>query len=293
MVRGEGIGNRREAWAAEFIDKFTTVPLVRRAFRHVDRAAFAPRKYRKSAYTDEIIDLGEGSSISQPSLVARMVNLLELSGNEKVLEIGTASGYNAAVLSMCAREVVTVEYNRRLAGIAEKRLERFGYENVKVVTGDGALGFKDQAPYDRIIVTAAAREIPGELIRQLKVGGIIVLPVGKDMFAYKSLVVGIKTQNFLVFQNTLRVRFHPLISNAHGGWTEELALALFEGKKQFVLEHRNPELLREKVHNSMGIEIKDIDPESLIRYVDLTDEEFAQYVPSQETCLDRIDKVVR
>ncbi|MCL6096630.1 MAG: protein-L-isoaspartate(D-aspartate) O-methyltransferase [Patescibacteria group bacterium] len=186
--------------------------LVDKAFKKVDRKLFVPKQYAHLAYSDNPIPLDGGSSISQPSLVAEMIELLELTGKEHVLEIGTASGYSGAILSYCCQKVDTIEINPRLAKTAKARLKALGYGNITVHTGDGALGLPAKAPFDAIVVTAAVEQIPKALIKQLKNGGRIVVPVGginaSDM---QELIVGIKKGGKLITKSVNSVRFVPLV----------------------------------------------------------------------------------
>jgi len=186
--------------------------LVNKAFRKVDRKLFAPKEYQGLTYSDTPIPLDGDSSISQPSLVAEMIELLKLTGKESVLEIGTASGYSAAILSYCCRKVDTVEINPRLAKAAKVRLKALGYKNIVVHIGDGTLGLPAKAPFDAIVVTAAAREIPNALVEQLAIGGRIVIPVGDINSEMQQLIVGIKTKNKLLTKQVASVRFVPLVS---------------------------------------------------------------------------------
>lgn len=158
---------------------------VLEAMRKVPRHLFVPQSYLNEAYDDHPVPIGEGQTISQPYIVALMTSLLELKGDERVLEIGTGSGYGSAILSLLSKEVYSVERIESLAREAERRLKELGYKNVKIRVGDGSLGWEEHAPYDAIIVTAAAPRVPKPLIRQLKVGGRLVIPVG-DRF-YQSL----------------------------------------------------------------------------------------------------------
>src|SRR5512139_62433 len=153
-------------------------PRVLAALLKVERHRFVPEKYLDSAYSDQPLPIGEGQTISQPYIVGLMTELLELKGNEKVLEIGTGSGYQAAILAELAKEVYTIEIIESLASAAEKRLSELGYQNVRLKAGDGYLGWPDAAPFDAIIVTAAPDHIPKPLIEQLKEGGRMVVPVG-------------------------------------------------------------------------------------------------------------------
>jgi protein-L-isoaspartate(D-aspartate) O-methyltransferase len=151
-------------------------PRVLAALRHVRREQFVPDP--TLAYEDRPVPIGDGQTISQPYIVALMAEALELGSGDRVLEVGTGSGYGAAVLAELAAEVLTVERNPRLAAAAEARLKRLGYENVRVLIGDGSLGWPAHAPYDAIIVTAAGPEIPPSLRGQLEVGARLVMPVG-------------------------------------------------------------------------------------------------------------------
>ncbi len=185
--------------------------LVNKAFKKVDRKLFAPKEYANLVYSDVPIPLDGDSSISQPSLVAEMIEFLRLTGKEHVLEIGTASGYSAAILSCCCKKVDTIEINPRLAKTAKKRLKALGYKNITVHTGDGTLGLPAKAPFDAIVVTAAAKEIPNALVEQLALGGRIVIPVGDVNSEMQQLIVGIKTKNKLLTKQVASVRFVPLV----------------------------------------------------------------------------------
>jgi protein-L-isoaspartate(D-aspartate) O-methyltransferase len=151
---------------------------VLEAMAAVPRHEFVPLKFRNEAYADKPLPIGEGQTISQPYMVAAMTEALELTGSERVLEIGTGSGYQAAVLSLVASEVITVENHTLLALAAQERLTKLGYANVHVHNGDGSAGFLDAAPYDAILVTAGAPEIPRIFASQLREGGRLVIPVG-------------------------------------------------------------------------------------------------------------------
>jgi protein-L-isoaspartate(D-aspartate) O-methyltransferase len=149
------------------------------AMRTVHRHIFMPEDIMSAAYEDRAVPIGEEQTISQPYMVAIMTELLELKGDEKVLEIGTGSGYQAAILGELAGEVYTVERIPALAERARQTLESLGYKNIHVTDADGTLGLAREAPFDRIIITAAAPEIPQPLVDQLSEGGIIVVPVGE------------------------------------------------------------------------------------------------------------------
>jgi protein-L-isoaspartate(D-aspartate) O-methyltransferase len=151
---------------------------VLEAMAAVPRHEFVPLKWRNDAYADKPLPIGEGQTISQPYMVAAMTEALELTGSERVLEIGTGSGYQAAVLSLLVRQVITVESHTSLALAAQERLTNLGYTSVHVHNGDGSAGFSDAAPYDAILVTAGAPEIPQVFASQLREGGRVVIPVG-------------------------------------------------------------------------------------------------------------------
>ena len=150
------------------------------AMERVPRHEFAPERYRDQAYEDHPLPIGEGQTISQPYIVALMLEALELSPTDKVLEIGTGSGYVTALLTELVARVISIERHASLAESASAQLERLGYSNVKWVTGDGTRGFPEAAPYDAIIVSAAAPELPPDLIAQLGEGGRMIIPVGSE-----------------------------------------------------------------------------------------------------------------
>jgi protein-L-isoaspartate(D-aspartate) O-methyltransferase len=186
------------------------------AMRKVPRHLFVPEYIRHSAYDDMALPIGEDQTISQPYMVAIMTELLELNGDEKVLEIGTGSGYQAAILAELAREVYTIERFSILAEQARKRLEELGYNNVFVVVGDGTKGLEEKAPFDRIIITAAAPKIPEPLVKQLKEDGIIVAPVG-ERFS-QILIKGKKKKGEIVEEYHTPCVFVPLVGEY--GWKE-------------------------------------------------------------------------
>jgi protein-L-isoaspartate(D-aspartate) O-methyltransferase len=148
------------------------------AMAAVPRHKFVAEKFRNEAYADKPLPIGDGQTISQPYMVAAMTEALELTGTERVLEIGAGSGYQAAVLSLLVRQVITVERHTSLALAAQERLTNLGYANVHVHNGDGSAGFLDAAPYDAIVVTAGAPEIPEAFAGQLREGGRVIIPVG-------------------------------------------------------------------------------------------------------------------
>ena len=184
---------------------------VLRAMDEVPREYFVAAAFTDSAYADQALPIDCGQTISQPYVVAYMTEQLDVEPQHRVLEVGTGSGYQAAVLSRLAREVVTVERYRTLADMARDRLKTLGYGNVTVRVGDGMAGAPDKAPFDRIIVTAAAAEVPQALTDQLAEAGKMVLPVGpRDGAQY--IVKLIKTAGGgLTRENLIAVRFVPLL----------------------------------------------------------------------------------
>lgn len=179
------------------------------AMARVRRELFVPRSSRHLAYEDRPLPIGEGQTISQPFIVALMTQALELVGIEKVLELGTGSGYQAAILAELAREVITVERLPRLALSARRTLRRLGYTNVKVHLARRTLGWRDEVPYDAIVVTAAAPRIPKELVDQLVIGGRLVIPVGSRW--EQDLLQVVKSKEGMSINNLTPCRFVPLI----------------------------------------------------------------------------------
>jgi protein-L-isoaspartate(D-aspartate) O-methyltransferase len=176
----------------------------------VPREHFVTPDYVDAAYADQALPIACGQTISQPYVVAYMTEQLEVEPTHRVLEIGTGSGYQAAVLSRLAREVVTVERYRTLAETARARLQTLGYGNVTVAVGDGFDGYAALAPYDRIIVTAAAEEIPAPLVAQLAEGGVMVLPLGPHGGAQR-IVKLTKSADGVAREDLIWVRFVPLL----------------------------------------------------------------------------------
>ena len=186
------------------------------AMRKVPRHEFLPEAIRGMAYQDSALPLGEGQTMSQPYMVAVMSELMGLSGTERVLEIGTGSGYQAAVLAELCEKVYTVERIKVLADRARATLDRLGYRSVAIKVYDGTYGWKDMAPFDAIIVTAGSPDIPGPLVEQLKEGGRMVIPVGER---YEQMLIKvIKTPEGFVTDRNIPCVFVPLIGNH--GWKE-------------------------------------------------------------------------
>ena len=183
---------------------------VLRAMDEVPREQFVPSDHADAAYKDHALPIACGQTISQPYVVAYMTEQLEVQHGHHVLEVGTGSGYQAAVLSLLAHDVVTVERYRTLAEAARIRLETLGYHNVSVVAGDGLAGLPEHAPFDRIIVTAAAESVPQTLVEELADGGIMILPLGPHADAQR-IVKLTKTADGISRQELIWVRFVPLL----------------------------------------------------------------------------------
>lgn len=201
---------------AQLISRGITDSRVLEAMRKVPRHLFMKDPLLYEAYGDTALPIGEGQTISQPYMVAVMTELLELKGDEKVLEIGTGSGYQTAILAELAAEVYTIERIPALSDRARETLSVLGYENISFRADDGTLGWSEAAPFDRILITAGAPEIPEPHIEQLAEGGIIVAPVG-DKFS-QQLVKGRKTGTKLSRENHTPCIFVPLVGDY--GWKE-------------------------------------------------------------------------
>lgn len=183
------------------------------AFGVIPREEFVPERYRDLAYADMPLEIGEGQTISQPYVVAFMTQLLDPQSGDTVLEIGTGSGYQAAILAKLVKKVYTIERFESLVQGAQKALEKLGYKNVEVIVGDGSKGLPEHAPFDGIIVTAAAPEIPQPLLDQLKVGGRLVIPVGSGFS--QDMVKATKTKKGLEKETYPWFAFVPLVGE-HG-----------------------------------------------------------------------------
>jgi protein-L-isoaspartate(D-aspartate) O-methyltransferase len=184
---------------------------VLEAMARVPRHEFAPQRYRDQAYEDHPLPIGEGQTISQPYIVAIMLEALSLMPSDRVLEVGTGSGYVTALLAQLTAEVISVERHRALADSAGEALSRLGYRNVRVIVGDGSRGFAEAAPYNAIIVSAAAPQLPHELMDQLAEGGRLIIPIGWEDSQQLQLVEKRNGQP----RTSLRelCRFVPLISD--------------------------------------------------------------------------------
>jgi protein-L-isoaspartate(D-aspartate) O-methyltransferase len=184
---------------------------VLRAMDEVPREYFVAADYADSAYADQALPIACGQTISQPYVVAYMTEQLDIEPQHRVLEIGTGSGYQAAVLSRIAHEVVSIERYRTLADAARDRLKTLGYDNITVLAGDGFVGAPDRAPFDRIIVTAAAEEVPDALFAQLGEGGKMVLPLGPRKGPQYIVKLTKSPSGEPVREQLIAVRFVPLL----------------------------------------------------------------------------------
>ena len=181
-----------------------------KAFAEVPREKFVPKKYRNYAYADRPLPIEEGQTISQPYIVAKMLQVVEPSSNKVALEIGTGSGYAAAVLSRIVKKVYGIEHYKTLVQKAKKRFNELGYDNINIKEGNGRKGWEEKAPFDIIIVSAAASDVPSILLEQLEENGRLIIPVG-NKFSQKLILY--KKEDGQVVENKLSlVRFVPLVS---------------------------------------------------------------------------------
>lgn len=190
--------------------KGVTDARVLEAMERIDRGAFVKGIFADRAYEDMPLPIACGQTISQPSVVGLMTQALAVSARDKVLEVGTGSGYQAAILSQLARRVYTVDRHRRLVREAEAHFAALGLTNITAITADGSFGLPDQAPFDRILVTAAAEDPPGPLLAQLRIGGIMVLPVGQSD-TVQSLIKVTRSERGYDYEELRPVRFVPLV----------------------------------------------------------------------------------
>ncbi len=211
-VEDERYKDRRERMVDQDIRRRGIAnPRVLTAMLAVPRHEFVPASYRDMAYEDRPLPIGYDQTISQPYIVALMTDLLELDGSETVLEIGTGSGYQAAVLAESCTRVMSIEIVGPLAKRSKRALERLGYDNVEVRAGDGYAGWPEEAPFQAVILTAAPEEIPQPLLDQLAVGGVLVAPVG----AYDQWLVKVRrTEEGLEWKRDIPVRFVPMTGKA-------------------------------------------------------------------------------
>jgi len=183
---------------------------VLEAMEKIDRGVFVRGVFAERAYEDMPLPIACGQTISQPSVVALMTQALEVDSRHKVLEIGTGSGYQAAILSQLARRVYTVDRHKRLVTEAQEAFDQLGLTNITAFPADGSRGLADQAPFDRILITAAAEDPPGPLLAELKTGGIMVVPVGQSD-AVQVLIKVTRTESGFDYEELRQVRFVPLV----------------------------------------------------------------------------------
>jgi protein-L-isoaspartate(D-aspartate) O-methyltransferase len=207
---------RKEMVSDQLVARGIRDKLVLDAMKKVPRHKFMPENLEASAYEDNALPIGEGQTISQPYMVAIMTEKLGLKGGEKILEIGTGSGYQAAVLAEIAKKVYTIEYVPSLAEKAKKKFDDLGYKNIEVIAGDGTLGLPEKAPFDGIIVTAGAPSIPKTLTDQLADGGRLVIPVGERFMQVLTIVT--KRGGKLDIEESINCVFVPLVGKY--GWKE-------------------------------------------------------------------------
>lgn len=193
-----------------------TDPAILNAFRAVPRELFVSPEYAELAYGDHPLPIEAGQTISQPYIVALMIEAAGIKSGDKVLEVGGGSGYAAAVISRIAREVVSIERQHDLVALARERLESLGFDNVRVVEGDGTRGCSDEAPFDAILAAASGSHVPQSLVDQLDDGGRLVMPVGDPGWVQKLVKVTKSAAGKLVTEDLGGVRFVPLIGDE--GW---------------------------------------------------------------------------
>jgi protein-L-isoaspartate(D-aspartate) O-methyltransferase len=194
----------------QIVARGVTDPRILRAMQKVPRHVFVPERHRDVAYGDYPLPIGDGQTISQPFIVAYMTEVLDLKPSDRVLEIGTGSGYQAAILGELVSEVYTIEIISTLGRRAQATLARLGYRNIHVRIGDGYKGWPEKAPFDAIIVTCAPDNIPKALIDQLKEGGRMVIPVG-EAGSIQELVTGVKKGGTFASKGVMPVRFVPMV----------------------------------------------------------------------------------
>jgi protein-L-isoaspartate(D-aspartate) O-methyltransferase len=200
---------QEEMVTQQIMRRGVVTPRVIEAFKKVPRHLFVPEQFQSHSYNDHPLPIGEGQTISQPYIVALMTDLLDLSGEDKILEIGTGSGYQAAILAELGKEVYTTERHKLLAERAEKIFKELNYQNVKVLVGDGTKGWKEFSPYQKIIVTASAPDVPQPLFIQLDEMGKLVIPIGGRWS--QDLVLIEKRKGKMIRKSVCGCVFVPLI----------------------------------------------------------------------------------
>ena len=201
---------REVRYTRKMIGRSTFSPEVMAVMAKTPRNEFVPKAYSDAAFDNGPLPIGHGQTISQPYIVALMTDLLELESDHTVLEIGTGSGYQTAILSQLCKSVYSIEYIPALAAAAKARLQKPGYDNIETMTGNGYDGWPEHAPYDRIIVTAAASHIPKPLVEPLKPGGRLVIPLGRPRLYQELTLVEKNHDGEISIKNILGVAFVPL-----------------------------------------------------------------------------------
>jgi len=201
---------------SHMIDRGLDDPMVQEAFMAVPREEFVPEKLKDLAYRDSPLPIEAEQTISQPYIVALMTSSLELKPSDRVLEIGTGSGYSAAIMAEIVKDVYTIERHAVLVDSAQARLQKLGYKNIHILQGDGSLGWPEHAPFDAIVVTASGPDVPESLKQQLSIGGRLVIPVGGYSSSQKLLRVRRISENEFIEEYIGGVRFVPLIGEE--GW---------------------------------------------------------------------------
>jgi len=210
MAEDSLILKRQEMVELDIKGRGITDKKVLEAMSDIPRHLFVDEKVRKKAYEDHPLPIGEGQTISQPYVVALMTEALDLNSSDRVLEIGTGSGYQAAVLAEIVNHVYTIEIRKTLAEKASKRLQELGYKNIEVKYGDGYFGWKERGPFDAIIITAAVNHIPSPLIKQLREGGRLIVPLGPTVY-FQTLTLVEKRNGDLKVKQMGPVRFVPMV----------------------------------------------------------------------------------
>ena len=212
------IAERKMQFLFALRSKGVTDARVLTAMEKIDRGPFVRGHFAVRAYEDVPLPIACGQTISQPSVVGLMTQALRVSPRDKVLEVGTGSGYQAAILAKLARRVYTIDRHRSLVMESRKMFERLGLHNITAIAGDGSFGLPEQAPFDRIVVTAAAEDPPGPLLAQLAIGGIMVLPVGQSD-AVQTLLKVRRLDSGYDYEELMPVRFVPLLEGlVETGW---------------------------------------------------------------------------
>lgn len=210
MTGPEDSAERKMQFLFALRSKGVTERRVLEAMEKIDRGAFVRGLFSERAYEDMPLPIACGQTISQPSVVGLMTQALDVSPRDKVLEVGTGSGYQAAILSQLARRIYTVDRHKRLVREANDIFHALDLTNITAMTADGSFGLPEQAPFDRIIVTAAAEDPPGPLLAQLKIGGIMVVPVGQSD-AVQRLIKVVRSETGFDYEELRPVRFVPLV----------------------------------------------------------------------------------